>query len=304
MPYSPKTILITGCSAHGIGAALAIKLAEQVPESITSLANVYPLPLDVTDLTTISDVVCAVTECGYGLDILINNAEIGYIMPLLDADLDQAKQVYKANVWGLLRLVQACSDLLITSKGRIINMSSVGTVVNTSWIDVYSSSKAAVTQLSETLRLELAPWGVTVVCLMASTITTAFHANEPEVVLLPTSRYAAIRLTISDWATGRAGPKGCSADEFAASIVDDVLGSTGGLVWKGPNSAAVQFVSRWFPTWLLVRLSPFSWSTDRIMSSLGLKNVRKSCQQGFLQSTSISIGIARDCGKGLLIRDV
>ncbi|GMG07353.1 unnamed protein product [Aspergillus oryzae var. brunneus] len=274
MPSSPKTILITGCSAHGIGAALAIKLAEQghfifatartirkIPESITSLANVHPLPLDVTDPTTISDAMCAVTERGHGLDILINNAGAGYTMPLLDADLDQAKQVYEANVWGLLRLVQACSDLLITSKGRIINMSSVGAVVNTPWIGVYSSSKAAVTQLSETLRLELAPWGVTVVCLMAGTVTTAFHANEPEVVLLPTSRYAAIRQTISDWATGRAGPKGCSADEFAASTVDDVLGSTGGLVWKGPNSAAVQFVSRWCPTWLLVRLSPFSWST-------------------------------------------
>ena len=95
--------------------------------------------------------------------------------------------------------------------------------------------------------------GVSVVCLMIGTIITAFHANEPEVVLLPTSRYAAVRQTISDWATGRAGPKGCSADEFAASIVDDVLGSAGGLVWKGPNSAAVKFVSRWCPVWLLVR---------------------------------------------------
>ncbi|KAB8274697.1 hypothetical protein BDV30DRAFT_225615 [Aspergillus minisclerotigenes] len=258
----PKTILITGCSAHGIGAALAIKLAEQghfifatartirkVPESITTLANVHPLPLDVTDPTTISDAVRAVTEHGHGLDILINNAGMGYTVPLLDADLDQAKQVYEANVWGLLRLVQACS--------------------------VYSSSKPAVTQLSETLRLELAPWGVTVVCLMSGTITTAFHANEPEVVLLPTSQYAAIRQTISDWATGRAGPKGCSADEFAASIVDDVLGSTGGLVWKGPNSAAVQFVSRLCPTWHLVRLSPFSW--NRIMSSgQGLDELSKS----------------------------
>ena len=44
------------------------------------------------------------------------------------------KKVYDANVWGLLRLIQACSDLLISSKGRIINMSSVGAVVNTPWI--------------------------------------------------------------------------------------------------------------------------------------------------------------------------
>ncbi|KAB8263692.1 hypothetical protein BDV32DRAFT_146508 [Aspergillus pseudonomiae] len=205
MPSSPRTVLITGCSAHGIGAALALGLAQQghfifatarstakVPRTLASLANVQVLPLDVTDPTTIAAVLRAVTEHGHGLDILVNNAGTG--------------------------------DLLISSKGRIINMSSVGAVVNTPWIGVYSSSKAAVAQLSETLRLELAPLGVSVVCLMIGTITTAFHANEPEVVLLPTSRYAAVRQTISDWATGRAGPKGCSADEFAASIVDDVLG--------------------------------------------------------------------------------
>lgn len=90
---------------------------------------------------------------------------------------------------------------------------------------------------------------------MAGTITTDFHANEPEVVLLPTSRYAAIRQTISDWATGRAGPQGCSADEFANLIAGDVLGSSsanGGLVWKGPNSAAVEFMARWCPGGLLV----------------------------------------------------
>ncbi|GAB1196644.1 hypothetical protein APSETT444_005918 [Aspergillus pseudonomiae] len=223
MPSSPRTVLITGCSAHGIGAALALELAQQghfifatarstakVPRTLASLANVKVLPLDVTDPTKIAAVLRAVTGHGHGLDILVNNAGTG---------------------------------------------------------GVYFSSKAAVAQLSETLRLELAPLGVSVVCLMIGTITTAFHANEPEVVLLPTSRYAAVRQTISDWATGRAGPKGCSTDDFAASIVDDVLGSAGGLVWKGPNTAAVKFVSRWCPVWLL----------DRMMSSgQGLDDLAKN----------------------------
>ncbi|KAE8367016.1 hypothetical protein BDV27DRAFT_155397 [Aspergillus caelatus] len=151
MPPSPKAILITGCSTHGVGAALALELAQQghyifatarsitkVPESLASLASVHVLPLDVIDPTSISDAVRAVGEHGHGLDILVNNAGTGYTMPLPDADVDQAKQVYEANVWGLLRLIQACSDLLITSKGRIINISSVGAVVNPPWIGNYS----------------------------------------------------------------------------------------------------------------------------------------------------------------------
>lgn len=92
------------------------------------------LPLDVTDPTSIADALRAVAEHGQGLDILVNNAGTSHTMPLLDAVLDRAKQVYEANVWGPLRLVQACSDLLIASKGRIVNMSSVGAVVNTPWI--------------------------------------------------------------------------------------------------------------------------------------------------------------------------
>lgn len=111
-------------------------------------------------------------------------------------------------------------------------------------------------QISETLRLELAPLGVAVVCLMVGTVSTSFHDNEPRVVLPAGSRYAAIRDVISQWATGQAGPKGCSVEEFAESIVEDVLGAkgsgSGGLVWKGPNSAAVRILSRWCPSWLLV----------------------------------------------------
>ncbi|OJI79657.1 hypothetical protein ASPTUDRAFT_33926 [Aspergillus tubingensis CBS 134.48] len=277
---NPKTILITGCSAHGIGAALALTLARQghfifatarntskIPERLSALENVQVLPLDVTDSASIAGAVRSVREHGRGLDILVNNAGTGYTMPLLEADLDRAKAVYEANVWGLLGLIQACSDLLVAAEGRIVNMSSVGAVVNTPWIGIYSSSKAAVTQLSETLRLELSPLGVSVLCIMAGTITTDFHANEPEVVLLPTSRYAAIRQTISDWATGRAGPQGCSADDFANSIAGDVLGSSsanGGLVWKGPNSAAVKFMARWCPGGLLDRMMSNGQGLDEL----------------------------------------
>jgi hypothetical protein len=77
-------------------------------------------------------------------------------------------------------------------------------------------------------------------------------------VILPArSRYTAIKDIICQWATGQAGPRnGCSVDGFADSIVEDVLGTggsgSGGLVWKGPNSAAVRVLSRWCPTWLLV----------------------------------------------------
>lgn len=143
----PQTILITGCSAHGIGAALAHSLANRghhifatarspskIPSTLALLSNVTVVPLDVTDPTTISAVVRAVLALGKGLDVLINNAGAGYTTPLLDADLDHARQVYEANVWGPLRVVQEFAGLLIQSRGTVVNVSTVGAAVNTPWI--------------------------------------------------------------------------------------------------------------------------------------------------------------------------
>lgn len=122
--------------------------------------------------------------------------------------------------------------------------------------------------LSETLRLELAPLGVSVATLMIGTVTTPFHANEPRFTLPPNSRYAAIAETISRWASGEASPKGCSAQELADLILPDVLGTTGhGMFWRGPNSGAVKFVSQWVPGWLAVSLST---PTEGIIANVGI----------------------------------
>lgn len=142
-----KTVLITGCSANGIGSALAEALANQghhvfatarspfkIPSSLTTLSNVTPLQLDVTSSESVAAAVQAVEHHGAGLDILINNAGSGYTMPLLDIDLAQAQQVYETNIWGPLRLIQAVAPLLLSRGGRVVNISSVGAVVPTPWI--------------------------------------------------------------------------------------------------------------------------------------------------------------------------
>lgn len=145
-----KSIIITGCSEGGIGAALALALAKRghhvfatardslrVPQEVSSLPNVTVLPLDVTSPPSIADAVKAIADSGHGLDVLVNNAGAGYAMPVLDIDVERAKQVYEANVWGPIRMIQAFSGLLISKRGRIVNVSTCGAVVNTPWICVF-----------------------------------------------------------------------------------------------------------------------------------------------------------------------
>ncbi|KAL2021076.1 hypothetical protein VTK56DRAFT_7495 [Thermocarpiscus australiensis] len=283
MSTANKTILVTGCSAGGIGAAIAHALAKRghavyatardmskIPAELAEHPNVTTLALDVTSAASVADAARAVAGGKGGrLDVLVNNAGAGYTMPLLDADLDYAQRLHDTNVWGPLRTIQAFADLLIESQGRVVNVSSVGAVVNTPWIGVYSSSKAALNSLSDTLRLELAPFNVSVVTIMVGTITTHFHANEPAVVLPPSSRYAAIKDTISRWARGEAGPKGGSPEDLAESLVPDIVGKgKSAQVWKGPNAGAVKFVSRWVPSSVLDGLMANGQGLDELSKSL------------------------------------
>ncbi|KAL4943635.1 hypothetical protein BDV06DRAFT_210930 [Aspergillus oleicola] len=276
---TPKTILITGCSENSLGAALALTLAStppssstagskhhifatardptKIPESLLSLPNVTTLALDVTSPTSIASAVQTVTDSERGLDILINNAGIGYTIPLLDANIDTAKNVYETNVWGVLRVVQGFADLLVKSAGRVVN------------VRIYSSSKSSLNQVTETLRLELSPLGVSVLTLMLGTVTTSFHDNEPLVSLPDSSRYTAIRDTISRWAKGEAGPKGCSVGEAAGLITSDVLGAQG-VVWRGPNAAAVRWLAKWCPG---------GWLDSMMRNGQGLDELEKSVKQ-------------------------
>jgi NAD(P)-dependent dehydrogenase (short-subunit alcohol dehydrogenase family) len=147
-----RTFLVTGCSAGGVGAALAAALARhgdshvfatarsptKIPATLKDLPNVTVLPLDVTDGESVrrcaDDVAQAVEKLGSrGLDVLINNAGAGLTMPLLDTDIDKAKRLHDVNLWGALRMVQAFANLLIAAKGKIVNVSSVGSITNLAW---------------------------------------------------------------------------------------------------------------------------------------------------------------------------
>lgn len=123
-------------------------------------------------------------------------------------------------------------------------------------IGVYSSSKAALTTLSETLRMELSPFGVSVVAIMVGTIDSHFHDND-DFHLPPTSLYAPIETPIAGWASGELKPKGIPAEQFAETLVSDIIGvGTAGLVWKGPNSWIIKILSRFAPQFIMVSLCP------------------------------------------------
>lgn len=139
---SSQSILITGCSAGGIGHALALSFqarnftvfatarSTEKMEDLAALPNMHLLPLDVTSPVSINTAKEKVSELTGGkLDVLINNAGQVSTMPVLDVDIDEAKQQFEVNYWGTLRMVQAFGDMLIAAKGCIINVGSLSGVL-------------------------------------------------------------------------------------------------------------------------------------------------------------------------------
>ncbi|KUI68649.1 NADPH-dependent 1-acyldihydroxyacetone phosphate reductase [Cytospora mali] len=282
-----KSILITGCSADGIGAAMALVLARRghhvfatarntakVPEALSSLDNVTVLPLDVGDTASVAAAARAVADSGRGLHVLVNNAGGGYVQPVLDIDIAAAQRLHDVNLWGPLRTIQAFADLLIASRGRIVNVSSSASVLNSPWMSAYATSKAALNTLSETLRLELAPFGVSVVTILPGVIDSKLHVNDAAAFdMPPSSRYSAIKDVIASCARGDLFPKdSASAEKFAELVVDDIIGTgKGKLVSRGPYALMLRCIGQWAPTWV----------GDYLLSqNQGLKELSQNLAQG------------------------
>lgn len=148
MASKSKSVLVTGCSAGGLGAAIAANIAKtpghhvfatarntaKIPKELSKLANITVLDLDITSAPSVTAAAKVVESSGHGLDVLVNNAGTGYASPIIEMDIEEAKQTYDINVWGTVRTIQGFAGLLIKSHGRIVNVSTVGSVLNMPWI--------------------------------------------------------------------------------------------------------------------------------------------------------------------------
>ncbi|KAF7588345.1 hypothetical protein BBP40_005873 [Aspergillus hancockii] len=259
-----RTVLITGCSAGGIGSALAESFHERglhvfaTARSISKMAhlqnwsNITLIELDVSSTSSIAAALNTVTaETGGKLNYLVNNAGQALVRPILDTDTDQAKNMFDVNLWGMVAVTQAFAPLVVAAKGSIVNNSSLLAVLHMPWNAFHSASKAAVKIYSETLRLEMEPFGVKVVTLMTGVVGTKLFANCANSDLPEDSLYTDASKEIDDVATGALLKNNMSASVYASRIVDDVIGGASGMIWRGKFATMDWFLSSYCPTWII-----------------------------------------------------
>lgn len=170
-----RAVLVTGTSS-GVGEACVQALAqsgyrvfaavrrEEDARRWAQTAQVQPLRFDVRDEQEVTRAFAELTEQlrGSGLHGLVNSAGVGFNAPLEHTRTDELRDLFEVNVFGRMTVTRAALPLLRQARGRIVNIGSVNGVLAAPFVGAYSASMHAIEALNDSLRLELAPCGVSV----------------------------------------------------------------------------------------------------------------------------------------------
>jgi len=185
--------VITGCST-GFGRELATQalargfrtvVTARKPEAVEALAaggEAWVLKLDVTDQGQIDAAIKATEEKYGGIDVLVNNAGIGYFAAIEEGEENEVRRMFEINVFGMSRMIQAVlPGMRRRHKGFIINVSSLAGLRSAPALGFYNATKFAVEGLSGALLQEVEPLGIKVMVVEPSGFRTDWagrSANE------------------------------------------------------------------------------------------------------------------------------
>jgi NAD(P)-dependent dehydrogenase (short-subunit alcohol dehydrogenase family) len=183
----PKTVVITGASS-GIGRASVARMIESGWRVLATVrkakdgdalrsdfgANVVPIIMDVTDRASVSEASeqISLQLGGGGLDGLVNVAGVGRVRPIEYMTESGLQEIFEINVFGQIAVTEAFLPLLRKAKGRIVNISSIGAHIAIPFASLINASKAAFGIFSDTLRMELHPFGLHVSVVEPGAIKT------------------------------------------------------------------------------------------------------------------------------------
>jgi NAD(P)-dependent dehydrogenase (short-subunit alcohol dehydrogenase family) len=227
--------LVTGAS-RGIGRAIALELADRgfgVVATMRHPADGDGLEgetegrlrvgrLDVRDPATY--------DLPRDLRVLVNNAGVdSEYLPVEHADLDAWRDLFETNVLGVVAITKAAIPLLRANRpAALCNVTSSSILAAVPFYAAYRATKAAVSALSDSLRIELAPDGVRVVEILPGPVDTdMFRLSQGDPVAARFARYRPMAERAAELRRENADPMVAAPREAARRIVDAVLDDQG-----------------------------------------------------------------------------
>lgn len=165
-----KVVLITGASS-GIGKSIGEFLTEKGfkvygtsrnPENYTN-SKFELLTLDVRNSESIQNAVTHIIHSSNKIDVVINNAGVGITGPLEEIPMSEIKNNFETNFFGPIEIMKAVLPQMRTQKfGLIINITSIAGYMGLPFRSIYSASKGALELISESLNIEVKPFGINI----------------------------------------------------------------------------------------------------------------------------------------------
>ena len=229
-----KAILVTGASS-GIGLNIAETLAakgyfvyagarkQADLDRLNKIPNIQSVRLDVTRQEEIDAAVETVRAGGKGLYGLVNNAGIVVAGPLTEIEEDELNWIFNVNVVGVFRVTKAFAPLIIESKGRISNISSISGVLSGMFWGPYGMSKHALEAYTDALEEEMALFDVKVSAINPGNYRSRIGTKEAIVMAekpyaQPGSPYAEAMVGHIKYLSDRSMYK--EPDEVTAAVMD------------------------------------------------------------------------------------
>ena len=280
-----KNILITGVST-GIGYATAVALldkgyrvfgsvrrqedADRLQEELGPAFT--PLLFDVTNSQAVGTAVAQVTDAvgEEGLFALINNAGIVIPGPLKYTPLDEFRERFEVNLFGLLDVTQQFLPLLggeLDSPyppGRIVNISSTSGRVAYPFMGAYASTKHALEALSDSLRREMMLYGIAVVVIEPGTTNTPIqHKFADRIQRYEETDYGPMFVGLEDQLSER---------EITGLPVEKVVNVIVEAVESEHPKTRYAVPRKWLTSWIIPRFLPDRWLDRLVRSQLGFKS--------------------------------
>ncbi len=183
--------LITGISS-GFGKALAESVIEQGDFMIgtfrhasqveefnkKNIENAQAFLMDITNEKNIEEIVERIISKFGKIDVLVNNAGIGFVGAVEETSLEEVRSVFESNFFGTLKLTQTVLPFMRKEKnGHIVQISSHGGIKAFAGFGIYNASKFALEGFSEALAQEVSPLGIKVSIVEPGPFRTKFAGN-------------------------------------------------------------------------------------------------------------------------------
>jgi len=188
-----KVWLITGCSAgfgrelakytlqQGYKVAVAARNINDVQDIVEGHENAIAVTLDVTNPADIKTAIKTTLEKFGNIDVLVNNAGIGYFGAVEESEDAAVRKMFEINFFGLTKMIQETLPTMRKQRsGHIVNIASIGGLVGYPAVGFYNATKFAVDGLSESLFKEVSHLGIKVTIICPSGFRTDWAGRSAE----------------------------------------------------------------------------------------------------------------------------